>query len=526
MKAVRYIIFFAFGVLAIEMHSQGDALLHLDRPHYLPGQIIYYSISSNYNLPDTCVLGVTLVHDAKKIDLHYLLWLKGYASGCFQLPFDIPGGIYSLQADVYMRKSGEKVNIINAPFTVLSGSISTAESPAVVTFDAPQENTTIKIHWDGTARVRDILPCTVKIENGQINDPVSISIKEKNFYGHTSVHRQSFYLSDESLLQMIPIKGKRTFLNNKPREDAFLFITNPADLSFSFNWVDADGDFYVRFPLFYSKTGLFFVDNGGNDIDVSLSPPLVLNPGSTNVVASPGAKRSIISYNERKKIYELFSGLEETVVTEEVSQVAVPIPDYVVDVQDFSVRGKLVDLLKEITTPLKFRKLKSDTYTAKILREVLDLKYFYDSDPLFFINGIATRDFNYLANLPLQDLKSLEIYASLQTIRSLKLVDIGGVVAIETMDPLFSIPEEIRLPGIEVQGLQIPIRYPVTVNTSSPGPQIKSLLFWQPNGKLDTNGTYVFDLPCSDDLSTFVIEVVHHPSQTVNHTEIKIEYHD
>ena len=151
-------------------------------------------------------------------------------------------------------------------------------------------------------------------------------------------------------------------------------------------------------------------------------------------------------------------------------------PNYDVDVQDYSVRGKLLDLLKEITTPLKFRKGKGDRYTAKMLYEVLGLKYFYSDNPLVFINGVASRDFDFVANLPLQDIKSLQLYSALQTLRALKLVDIGGVVNIEMVDPLFSLPSELRLPGAELQGLQLPAQYPIIANHESNIPIGRTIL--------------------------------------------------
>ena len=481
--------------------GQGHTVLHLDRPYYLPGQVMHYVISINPPIQDTAILNVQLVSDQQSVMQHYHQLVNSAGSGYFPLPFDIHDGIYLLQVDLLSKSSGYPYNLVNTPVSILPEIVPLGFSAEVAAFDAPAPKDHISISVSEQARPRQIVQCTVEVNGGLPNDLVSIAIKDKSFFKQIAMDVRSFRIPDDPLLEMIPIKGVRTLLNEDPKEDAFLFAAKYNDLTFSFNWVDASGDFFIRFPIFYGKETLFFIDNGRNQMEVELAGQLVSPPKSVPIIASPGTKLGIETYADRKKIYQVYSSLEELTLQRDPKLSTNTVsPNYDVDVQDYSVRGKLIDLVKEITTPLKFRKGKGNQYTAKILYEVLGLKYFYSDDPLVFINGVASRDFDFVANLPLQDIKSLRIYSALNTIRALKLVDIGGVVIIEMVDPLFSIPPEIRLPGIEIQGLQLPAEYPITSNTESNIPQLRSLLFWQPNGRLGSDGSYIFDLPCSDDI--------------------------
>ena len=91
------------------------------------------------------------------------------------------------------------------------------------------------------------------------------------------------------------------------------------------------------------------------------------------------------------------------------------------------------------------------------------------------------------------------------------------------VDPLFSISDEQRLPHTLVQGIQMPAKYPISVDTGSEIPQLKSLLFWMPDAILDAKGQFTFMLPASDDISNFEIVVVHPQSRSTGRREIEIK---
>jgi hypothetical protein len=454
---------------------------------------------------------------------------RGHGGGYIRLPFDSEAGLYHFQIDAFDEMTLEPVHLFHTAFSVIDESWIQDQDMRVASVPdqgISQNNEGIEILIDQEISSRQSPTCEIVVSDGKVGESISIAIRDKAWYQTgTTVRIQKNDGINGDLSEFIPLTGARKILSKKSNPKAFLFVCEPDNLNFRFNRVEPDENFRIRVTPFYGKKELYFIDNGGNEIDITLHSADDFQKSEIEVVQDRSLGATIKAYNERKKIYQLFSQVEESVVEMPGPGFVNPVqPDYDIDVQDYSIRGTLVDLLKEIITPFKFRKDNDDTYRIKVLYEVLDLKYFYDSDPVFFINGIATRDFTYIANLPLQDIKRLKIYAHLETIRGLKPVDIGGVGVIEMVDPLFSRKEDQKLPYATVQGLQNPIEYPIQVDTESKIPQLKSLLFWTPKAELNQNGRYVFTLPTSDDVSTFEIEVLHHQSGLVGRKEFSVEY--
>lgn len=501
------------------------AICHLDRPFYFPGQNLHYAFYSEIALEDSCILSINLYKGKLELDQHYTYLKNGFTYGYFALPFDISQGEYFLQVSAFSSKSATLFPLLTTPFSILADE-PVSDARVELATDALSDLTeNISIEIVQTSNRRQTNACNVTVPAGQAGDKISIAVRDKSLYPlGSTIRTQTSSEVDEDLLRFIPLKGQRKILNKKANEKAFLFACNPDQMDYRFNWVDPDGSFFIKMIPFYGEEELYFVDNGGNDIEVSLRPVCHLNEREIQLVDDASLGPVIEANNKRKKIYQLFSRVEESIL-EDTLHLNQPVlsPDMDIDVQDYAIRGKLVDLLKEVITPFKFRKDNDEQYRVKVLYEVLDLKYFYDSDPIFIINGIVTRDFTYIANLPLQDIKRMRIYSKLETIRALKLVDIGGIAIIDMVDPLFSLTEDQRLPHQLVQGLQIPAKYPVEVDTDSEIPQLRSLLYWMPNAQLDDNGQYHFNLPVSDDISTFEIEILHGKSGSVGRKELEIK---
>ncbi|MCB0668116.1 MAG: hypothetical protein KDC80_19955 [Saprospiraceae bacterium] len=524
MKNKRYIafVFLVFGFI-VQIKAQ-EAICHFDRPFYFPGQFLHYAFYAH--LPkDSCILNVQLLQEEREVDQHYQEIRNGYANGYFALPFDIPNGDYFVRMTVFSDKDATPFNLMTTPVTILPDNDPKQEGIRLAVDRTVTLDPSINIDIDDAFEKRQTKTCTITVPNGMAGQMISIAVRDKDLYPiGQSIREQSFSTIDRDLSNYIPLIGSRRITGKKANPKAFLFSCNPEQLNFRFNWVESSGDFIINMTPFYGDQEIYFIDNGGNEIEVSIRDKQDLPTPAIDYVSDNSFNEIIEANNERKKIYQLFSRVEENVLKDSAGYFEEILkPDMDIDVQDYAIRGKLVDLLKEVITPFKFRKINEDEYRVKVLYEVLDLKYFYDSDPIFIINGMVTRDFSFIANLPLQDIKRLKIYAKLETIRDLKLVDIGGVGVLEMVDPLFSISDEQRLPHTLVQGIQMPAKYPISVDTGSEIPQLKSLLFWMPDAILDAKGQFTFMLPASDDISNFEIEVVHPQSRSTGRREIEIK---
>ncbi|MCB0688365.1 MAG: hypothetical protein KDC53_17625 [Saprospiraceae bacterium] len=504
---------FALWIFGGSLSAQ-TTTCHLDRPFYFPGQNLHYAFFSDLLVRDSCLIGVQFYAGQEEVSMHYALIKEGHGEGYFPLSFDVSPGEYFLQFTAFEAKDGDPLVLLTTPVTVLTDGELLDSNFKIAIFAEDHFKDEIGIQVNKTISKRERMDIIVTVPSGKEGDIVSIAIRDKELYPvGTTIRVNPLTGSEDSrsnFLDFIPMTGERKILSNEINDKAFLFVCNPEDVQFRFNWVNPDGSFFIKMTPFYGEKDLYFIDNGKNSIDVSLTDKLPLVKQQVKYSTSQLLVPIVEANRTRKKIYQLFSNVEESINEDASSRSQnIPEPDMNIDVQDFSVRGKLVDLLKEIITPFKFRKENDGRYTIKVLYQLFDLKYFYDSDPVFIVNGMVTRDFNFIANLPLQDIKRLKIYADLKTLRDLKLVDVGGVGIVEMVDPLFALSENQRLPHRLVQGLQRPINYPVESNIQSKNPLLKSLLFWMPNASLDSAGQYHFSVPVSDDISTFEIEVLH-----------------
>ena len=182
-------------------------------------------------------------------------------------------------------------------------------------------------------------------------------------------------------------------------------------------------------------------------------------------------------------------------------------PDYDLDVTDIAIRGKLFSVFRELVTPLKFRRQKDSTYHARVLYESAGIKQFYKRGPIFIINGQLTDDDHYVSQLPVQDVKRMKIYSELASVRSaFGPVGTGGIIEVEMIDPRYSVPENLRLPSVRVNGVQPPLQYPFRVGTASDKPRLHSLLYWHPIVLPNEDGNYHIMFEPSDDQTEYEVE--------------------
>ena len=526
----NYILTAAFlSTIIIWSGAQDTVLCHIDRPYYFPGQIIYYSLSSTIQDPDSIVIQVQLGANEKATFSHYNILYNGEAHGYFQLPFDVPGGVYFFSINLFSGGQGLPVNLMERPISVVSTqSVNQGVAMTALSVHA-QSRSSISLDGPTLVQARSTPTYSVKVEGGKEGDLISIAVRDLKFYSREQKSITIKYVEEieGEIWQDIPLRGARILKAGKEGKPTFIFAIEPENMLFRFNWVDSVGNFLIKMPPFYGIKNLFFLDNVRNEFSVSLDQKQVDVPKNVDYSNAVDLQHSLMRYDERKKIYSIYASIEESVEDLQFSSFPIPVkPNYTMDVQDFSVRGSLADLLNEVITPIKFRRKRKGQYDVKVLYEFLHFKNFYRDDPVFFINGVLTRAYNYIANLPIQDVKSLDVYSYLESIRDLKIVDIGGIGVIEMLDPTFKIPEEMVLPNVFLDGRQTPIRYPVQCDTRKTAAQLRSLLYWQPIARLDASGSYSFDLPISDDITSFHLEVLHHSSQQLVSQEIEVRFYE
>ncbi len=514
--------------LRAEIEQPITTLLHLDRPYYLPGQYIMYSASLSTSTQDTFVAKVQLHNGSSVATGHNLRFVRGVGYGHFYLPYNQTAGTYYIQMTAYRARSGSPVDIMVMPVSIVDPHQS--EVPGSIALPLASVNQKpfglVKVVIPASIAARKTVKCAVSSADFTAGGFVSLSVVDERLYPETVRPCQYEWLYTGLLDDKIGLTGVRRQAEATTLKNILMVLVRPSRPAFSLAQVNDDQTFYAAVPAYYGPELLQFIDSKGTDIEVDLADHSLLT-APIDLYAYPGIEASIAAYHERQKVLQLFPAVEQLHQEQRVRRYPLTAKaDYTVDVPDYAVRGTLVSLFKELISPLKFRLTTGGTYKATMIYEMASAKWFYKTKPVFLVNGVATRDEDYVANLPLQDVRFASIYSSIDNMRTFGLSDIGGVMVVETHDPFYKVPAQYRLPGVEYPGLQVPLTYPIVVETTAPYPQLKPLLYWQPYGRIEPrSSSYSFDLPASDDKTRYRVEAVYHRSEgaQIGHVTFSIQ---
>lgn len=496
--------------------GQAFSVCHFDRPFYFTGENIHFHFYSNQVSGDSAVMQFGLLDSSGSVvHSHFVILKSSRVSSYMQLDLDLAPGLYDFRAWVFDGNAqSHSIQLFSRKLSILSeAKFSPSHQLICDEHSALHSDDRISISFPDEIKMRSQNTCVLEGGLALADKRVSISVREQFLETPLStVFSSEGGWMDDVMSNGIPIYG---YLNNATSimETSMIYCLDASSLSVRYHWVKG-GMYLIKYPLFWGvrkfafhsweeKPELLRIDDSSN-----------FPPGNCQGIEVD--QRWGQDLRERRKIYNMFSSLEEKVVFKEIENMTKEVePDFVVDVQDYDVRGKVNDLLKEISLPLKFRLRNRDEVRAQMLYETQGLKYFYDAPTIFVVNNQFTIDASYIAQLLLQDLKRIDIYSTLRTVRhKMKLVDIGGLVQIETVDPLFTLPDSIRFVEEERHGLQFPIKYPVEIDTDSQLPQLPVLVFWQPELTFDNTGELSFQLPIGDHYGSYLIEVTCHEEKT------------
>ncbi|HLZ17712.1 MAG TPA: hypothetical protein VKQ08_11755, partial [Cyclobacteriaceae bacterium] len=178
-------------------------------------------------------------------------------------------------------------------------------------------------------------------------------------------------------------------------------------------------------------------------------------------------------------------------------------PDVTVDVQKYVVFPTMIELIREVIPSLQYRKEGGKNRVLINLPEALwEMK---TGNPLYVIDGIATKNTEFFLSLKPADLVTLKIVNNLQKLNRFGFMGKNGVVMIQTQKG------DVREPldGSKlIEGLNMPI------SSSIPGhsdarfarrPDFRSTIYWNPTIETDSAGKASIEFSCSDDIGKLSI---------------------
>lgn len=285
--------------------------------------------------------------------------------------------------------------------------------------------------------------------------------------------------------------------------------------SIQFTKSDASGHFYLKMPAYFGSKSVQFLGHGEQeDIRVELQNE-VKNGESTDLVYTQGILDYLNLSRRRKKIFQLYTSLEYNIVpAEKPLEITEMKPDRTVNLKEYEAFETLPLFFTEITSAgVRFLKNRNGQYEAGIYNPKQTFEGYFPGKPLFVIDGKVTRNADYVARIKYDLIETAGIYSDPRSMRrQFTAMAPAGAIVFTTNDPDFKLLAEEEEDIFEVNGLQKPADFPVfdpsSINNNPYQPFFRPQLYWNPAIETDNVGTAEVSFFQTDDVSTFLIEVV------------------
>jgi hypothetical protein len=320
------------------------------------------------------------------------------------------------------------------------------------------------------------------------------------------------YRSVQGLQEGLLVKGKLTIKEGTPLQVNVLGLYAPEVQRVVYSKSDDFGQFFVKLPDFTGQRQYQFLGYTAeiDDFDVAVSQEL--KPGAINAKVEFSAE--VLEYlelsRERKQIYRYFTTLEHKIEPKSIPFEAQKLkPGVRFNMEEYEDFDNVHGFFDELITALKFQEHDDDVFTATLEnpRGSTEAKTHLSGDPLFIVDGKATRDADYVARLDLGLVKYVDLYFDPIALRKyFNVVGKSGVIMITTRIPDNPFPEEEQADIFTINGLLAPAEFPQQVVDGQP--RISPQIYWKGDIATDYDGTAQVSFRQSNDLSRFKVVVV------------------
>ncbi|MEZ5045121.1 MAG: hypothetical protein R2828_34825 [Saprospiraceae bacterium] len=517
--------FSALLFMSVSMEEE-TIIVHLDKPFYVGGETIWYQVY----LPKAfegqeVALKVGIADDeGRYLNDHFVkTGGKTYLNGYFKIPYELSPKVYHFLLLGTDKTSKQKIKLGECFVPIYSDL--NIEANNTLSLNPPNTPATalneLAIAVDlseNSYQQREDIKVTVKVTDKQGKPSpsvISVAVKDAGLIqtgGYPSTSIYLFPLTTPNLVvsldSAIYITGQVQTLSGKPWSSVILGAYSNQESRFYFTQSNEMGFFALPMPAFKGDKSLQFMDILENDVQITLDDHLSL-PKSPALLMNEEVRQYLIWSQMRKKIYQLYSTIEAPLdISSSEIQAQVLQPDQRFPLKNYVAFDNLSIFFNEIITPLKFRKARGDIYTAKMFNPEQQIRQFYRGDPIFIVNGKLTRDANFVHEIPIEKIDTVDLFFDAQQLKQ-QFGPMGnsGMVVVKTSVPILNFPANDLGNIFSINGLLPDTKANPPAETAAHQPIFKSQLFWSSNINTDAKGAYQFTFPQSDDLGTFHIEV-------------------
>lgn len=179
--------------------------------------------------------------------------------------------------------------------------------------------------------------------------------------------------------------------------------------------------------------------------------------------------------------------------------------DVNINVQEYTVFPTMADLIKEIVPFLQHRRIGHRDRVLVALNEDLALQS--TGDPLYTIDGIATKNTNFFLSLKPSDVLNVKVAINSQNLKRFGLMGKNGIVIVNTKKGGFREPIDSSK---VIQGLSMPLDFKAhtyderSLNSS---PDFRSTVLWNPSIETNKDGKVDIEFSASDHLGGLRVRV-------------------
>ena len=508
-----------------------EAYLHMDRPFYVTGERIWFKV----------YLPKSLTH--QKATYKVQLWgangllvpevfiahsENGAIDGYLDIPYQSKSGLYNLV--VSGLQLPEKT-----PLIVMEGQIPIYND--LIPFEGKQTDMVSEnLSFERNAKEDLIVRVSVPTSSPPApRQPVSLLVNMTNALGEpveadfsVAVFNYSLLANDAmsnyplqrkvpalnaelNLAEGLFYKGSIHKLDQSPLASKYLGVFFPDQNRFIYTQAEELGHFNLTLPTFFESQVIHLMDRHVDSIQtILIAFPEVISPSPLPFNAT--IQNYLTISQQQKKINQLFGKLQFESSQQDTAIQATLEPDATYLMDQYVTFPDLPTFFREIVTPLKFRKEKN-TYVARIFNSEPTVRLLYNKGPLFVVDGQLTRDADFIAQLNLRDIHSIEMTYRIEKVLT-HYGQLGefGVVTITSKDQSIEVPTLDARNRQLVSGYQPPRTFQVTYlpvqGIPTHTPVFRPTIYWDAHQSTLIDGQTSITFDHTDDIGTFLVMVV------------------
>ncbi len=505
---------------------QAENIIHLDKPFYVAGETVWFSLFLEDDVQDNTSIQFKVVNRQNEvIHLSFVKTKNGIVCGYYKIPFDIPTGNYGL---VFESKTIVAEHIVLGSLMVpfYNDLLEQELSNNAITLPSFQADISSELNIGIDLKTDQVLPGeivsgAINITDGNgnpIDAMVSVSVFDAGIIGDASglgvYHYQDDLTARDELVEQLFFEGKIYNDNDQPIRANVIGAYSQQEHKFSFTKSNDNGDFILAKDDFYGKRSVQFVgfQKEFPIIRTALTTEYPFEGLDSEVPYNPTIEQYLIASNKRKKINQYFN------IPEKATMLSLPdinaqeiVTQANYNVKEYESFDNMENFAKNLMMPLRFKK-EDGELVAQVINPTAHKtsNYFMEGQPIFLIDGKITRNATYIGKLAQEEVEDLSIiYDNKELRRQFNVLGSSGAVVINTFGRAEILPEEDERNIFEVTGIQVEMQYPIAFNATAEieeRPVFNPQVYWHPN--LNISGTGNISYVQTNDKSVFKIVVV------------------